>query len=100
MKGILSKYPGSDPSSWPTSEEGGEGKVKIWRKTFSFGALKRPLNGSRTLEMDSNQLGGPFGAMLSCCDVVMSCFNLHLALSKAFALHRNPREVHGRPKFA
>ena len=45
-------------------------------------------------------LGGPFGAMLSCCDVVMSCFNLHLAVSEAFALHRNPREVHGRPKVA
>ena len=39
---------------------GGSGMVKILPRmglAFGFGALKRPLNGSRTPEMDSNQSG-------------------------------------------
>ena len=50
-------------------------KVKIWPRmglSYGVGALYRPLNGSRTQEMDSNQSGavegiiwGPFQGSLN-----------------------------------
>ena len=80
---------------WP-GWQGGSKKVKIWPRmglAFIYFWPRSLLEAPKWVKDPGNGLksiGGTFlglVVMLSCCNVIMACFNLHLAVCEVSALH-------------